>query len=546
MSRKTAILSNINISPLVRELKNDSLIEVYEPEGYGNELGYLLNPNSSYHVFGPEATFIWMDVAEYLGHETDVENAKARIRQWFGTFLACLKSEVSYFVSDVHWWGNEILVGENKLNQKQIEYIWMQELQKVCKENSNVYSLSYACIIEEIGVRNAYSSKMWYMGKIAHTQAVFEQMAVEVRRKVTLLSRVPKKVLVLDLDNTLWGGLAGEHDVHPIVLSEDHKGLAYKNLQRVILQMKKSGVMLAICSKNNREDAMEILQNHPHMVLRPENFVAMEINWERKPDNLRKIAQTLNVGLDSFVFFDDSDVEREMVEKMLPEVTVAQFPAKAENLAEGMLDIYRSYFEVLKITEEDREKTALYFANTKRQELQNSVTDFRGYLRELEMQIVWENPGNNKERLLQLVNKTNQFNLTTKRYEAAELEKVLENDQKQVYLYRVTDKFGDNGIVGVVIVDTTKETPLIEEFTMSCRVMGRQIEDYVLDYVEEDIKKMGFHTLEALYIPTAKNGPVEKLYDRMGYEIIEESAAQKRYRLELECKPAREFFVKES
>lgn len=546
MNRKIALLSNINMNPLLRMLKSTAGLEVYETEGYGNELGLLLNPDSSYHAFGPEAVFFWMDLPELLGQAPEPAAAGERIGQWFAALEAGLEEGGSYFISDAFLWGAETAVGSAPFIREEIERIWMQELEKICRKHGNVYPLEYRSIIEELGTAKAFSKKMWYMGKIAHTQAAMDKLQEAVLHKLDLLYRMPKKVLVLDLDNTLWGGLAGEHDVEPVVLSEEHKGQAYKNMQRVILQMKQKGVILAIASKNNEEDAMEILKKHPHMLLRPEDFVSRKINWEPKADNIRQMAEELNLGLDSFVFFDDSEAEREQIRQMLPEIAVPQFPRKAEELAPAMLEIYRKYFEKLKVTEEDLVKTRMYEENTRRHAFQQRMKGYYdAFLKQLQIRIVEEDPKENENRLLELVNKTNQFNLTTKRYEPALISAILKDKAKRVHLYRAVDKFGDNGIIGVLILDISGEAAVIEEFTLSCRVMGRQIEDYIIHRAEQEAQKLGFRAMEALYIPTAKNKPVEGLYERLGYEVIRQEEGRKTYRMPLEEIPERKYYIRE-
>ena len=338
--------------------------------------------------------------------------------------------------------------------------------------------------------------------------------------------------------------MAGAHDTAPIELSEEHTGLAYKNLQRVILQMQSQGVLLAIVSKNNEQDAMEILEHHPHMVLRSETFAAKRINWQPKHENIREIARELNLGTDSFVFWDDNPTERELTKEMLPEVAVPDFPDKPEELAPAMAEIYKEYFAKPSITEEDRKKTAQYAANTARQELEKQAGSFEDYLKQLEIVMTRVSPEKHMERLTQLVNKTNQFNLTTKRYTQGQMAELLQEEGKRVYLYSVADRFGDNGIVAAVIVnlgagcvvsDRTADggetsdlpglpgCPVVEEFVMSCRVMGKNIEYAIMEDVEADLRESGYVFLRGIYLPTAKNQPVAELYDRLGYQRLEDA-----------------------
>ena len=348
-------------------------------------------------------------------------------------------------------------------------------------------------------------------------------MAEEIVHLSEVAARTPKKVLLLDLDNTLWGGLAGENDHTPIKLSEDHEGLAYKNLQRVIAQMQSQGVILGIVSKNNEEDAMELIKNHPHMVLRLEAFAAKRINWQPKPENIREIAKELNLGLDSFVFWDDNPAERQLVKAVLPQVMVPDFPEKPEELAKAMAGVYRRYFEKETVTAEDLEKTKQYAQNAMRKDLEARAVDFESYLKQLDMELICEDPLKNLERLVQLINKTNQFNLTTRRYDRQTLQGFLEDGRHRVFLYRVKDCFGDNGIVSAVIIRLPENfAPIIDTFVMSCRVMGRNLEYDILADVEEQLYKEGYKSLIGEYLPTKKNKPVENLYETLGYEKLPE------------------------
>ena len=371
---RLAVLSNVNMNMVIRMLQKQA--EVYDAEGYGNELGALLNPASSYHAFQPDITFLIMDLAELLEHDYDPQTAKERIENWFQTLEGCLPEHGVFYVSDAYLWAVELAVLADPERKQQLESLWSAALQQLTEKHSNVRIFPYRWIIEHQGEEKAFSLKMWYMGKVLLGMETQSLLAEKILQQAELEERIPKKVLVLYLDNTLWGGLAGETDHTPVLLSEDHSGLAYKNLQRVIKLMQKQGVLLAIASKNNEEDAMEILEHHPHMLLGPEDFAARRINWDPKPDNIRKMAEELNLGTDSFVFFDDSEAEREMVRQMLPEVTVPDFPARPEELAPCMAKIYEEYFARAVITKEDREKTAQYRANAGRNAMAEQAVSF--------------------------------------------------------------------------------------------------------------------------------------------------------------------------
>ncbi|MDE7224484.1 MAG: HAD-IIIC family phosphatase [Acetatifactor sp.] len=547
MSKKIALLSNVNMNYVIRLLKEEH--QIYEAEGYGNELGILMNEQSSYYVFGPEITFLIIDLMELLGHELCLpENGEteipARLRSWLETMDGCIRPGQVYYLSDAWLWGPEIGALPAPCIRQQLENKWLQGLEWLRQRHENVRIFPYRQIIGALGEENSFSLKMWYLGKILHTNEAQKRLAQEITAVVETEQRVPKKVLLVDLDNTLWGGLAGEREHKPLELSEDHRGLAYKNAQRVLKLIEQSGAVLGIVSKNNEEDALEVIRRHPHMVLREEDFVIRRINWRPKHENIREIAESLNLGLDAMVFWDDSPAERELVKQMLPQVEVPDFPDRPEELPRALAEIYKKYFQKPRLTAEDREKTRQYAQNEQRSQLEQRVGSYEEYLRRLQIRIQPVEPKEHMERLVQLVNKTNQFNLTTMRYTQEEMQKIVEDPSKKVYLYRVEDCFGDYGIVSAAIVDLTKEVPVIEEWVLSCRVMGRQVEDALLEHMESGLRQEGYICLRGRYVPTAKNKPVEELYDRLGYRVLrQEDGGEKVYEISLKERPVRTYYA---
>ena len=534
-NKSIAILSNVNMNALVRILAKDTLI--YQPEGYGNELGILMNSESSYHAFAPDITFLLMDLCELVNHETEEAQSRDLIHSWFDTLKKCLKSDKIYYVNDGFYFSVESELLENTDVRERVEDIWRAELKELCSQHTNVRVFPYRQLILSMGSESAFSMKMWYMGKILLSTEAQKKLAQIILHKVKLESRVPKKVLLLDLDNTLWGGLAGEHEITPIELSDEHIGGAYKNLQRVIAQVQRQGVILGIVSKNNENDAENLLMNHSHMILKSDDFAIKKINWLPKNENIISIAKELNLGLDSFVFFDDNPQERLLIKQMLPQVTVPEFPEKPENLAPCMIQIFREYFEKAALTQEDFEKTKQYADNAKRQALQdkmmNGAGSFDEYLKTLEIKIIRENPEEYTNRLLDLLNKTNQFNLTTIRHEHGDLKDILNHTDKRVFLYRIQDCFGDYGIVAAVIVSVEGTTATIDEFVMSCRVMGKNIEMGIVSDVETSLLQEGCKDIIGCFSPTKKNMPVENLYDRLGYKKYIEEDGKQLYRNDL-------------
>lgn len=518
---KVAILSNTNIEPVNRYLFDLGNNQVFTSRGYGNELGILLNKQSELYAFEPEIVFVLIDQMELINHDLELTRSKGIIDEWFGLFERALNEDIIYYISDAFLYGIEagVLFDDGILHR--IEAYWNELLFEVVSKYHNVRLFSLGSLIRKIGVRETFSEKMWYMGKILYSVDFIRILAKEIYHRINLEVRQSKKVLLLDLDNTLWKGIAGESDSDPIILSDEGIGLAFKNFQRSLKIIKSQGVVLGIVSKNNETDAMDILTNHPHMILRPCDFGIIKINWKNKVENILQISDELNVGLDSMIFIDDNPVEQSFVREALPEVIVPVFPANPENLLVWLEKLYREYFEKPTIVEEDRNKTLQYQANALRKNLMESALDYEEYLDKLEMKLYRVDPVNNRNRLLQLLNKTNQFNLTTKRYNEQEIGRIVEDKDSEVFLYGVVDKFGDNGIVIAAIVEYG-DSAIISEFTMSCRVMGRMIENTVIDEIERSAQTRGYDELMGIYIPTNKNRPVQGLYDSFGYKRIGE------------------------
>lgn len=518
--KKLALLSNVNMDYVIRLIRKRA--QIWPGEGYGNELGMMTNPASSYNAYKPDITFLVLDIMELLEHDLDPEAAEKRVDAWFAVFGGALLPERLYYISDACLWGPELAVLAEPGRKTVLEQIWQQRLEELCASRGNVRILPYHQLLEKLGEETAFSEKMWYMGRIPLGNEAQRRLCKLILDKVKTECRTPKKVLLLDLDNTLWGGLTGEREHTPVELSEEHGGLAYKNEQRVLLQMQKQGVLLGIVSKNNEADALAILEGHPHMVLKPEAFAIRRINWRQKHENILEIARELNLGLDSFVFWDDSPQERQLVKELLPQVEVPDFPERKEDLPSAMAEIYHKYFEKPLVTKEDLSRTAQYAANTARKELQASAGSFGEYLRQLEIKAVRVDPKAHMDRLIQLMNKTNQFNMTTRRYTTGEMARLLEDPGRKIFLYRVSDRFGDNGIVAAAITDLRGNVPVLTDFCMSCRVMGRHIEDALVEDMEKDLGEKGFGRLRALFLPTAKNHPAADLYERLGYRRLTE------------------------
>jgi FkbH-like protein len=397
--------------------------------------------------------------------------------------------------------------------------------------NTALYDLASQCdnvkVIDFAHFLDACKSEEWMdwryffisqMGLNPRLSGSFEEwFATQIRA----IEMKRKKCLVLDLDNTLWGGVLGEDGINGIATGGDYPGKVFLLFQQQILELSRQGIILAVCSKNNIEDVRQVWREHPDMLLKEEHFAALRINWNNKADNIREMAEELNIGLDSFVFLDDSPSERALVKRFLPEVTVPDFPAQPYMLPVFFKKTVEQYFAVYALTDEDKAKTKQYKDNVQRIQAQRSFTNMEEYLRWLEIELTIVDVDDlTLARAAQMTQKTNQFNLTTRRYTDADLRSKLAVGSR-IFTLSVRDKFGDSGITGLCIIDFTDETAYIDSFLLSCRILGKQIEDAFLNFVLNNLKQQGIQVVQAQYIPTAKNMQVKDFYAKNGFIIIE-------------------------
>jgi len=392
-------------------------------------------------------------------------------------------------------------------------------------------------VLLQVGRHAFFDRRYWYAAQFPFAP----EAAREIARRVTSIGVVLKtpraKVLVLDADNTLWGGIVGEDGIDGIALGPDYPGVAYRDLQRRILDFQQRGLILALCSKNNSADVDQILQDHPHQILRARHFAARRVNWLPKADNLAALAQELKLGLDSFLFLDDSDHECAAVRHALPQVEVIQTPARPLDVPTCLDQVAR--LEVLTLTAEDLAKTEMYAQERHRRELCESVGMDNGgvgdYLERLGMKMqVHLNPETHFSRLSQLSQKTNQFNLTTRRYDEQQMKAFIAAGDWLVADFSLADVFGDSGVVGLALLRlrAPREAEL-DTFLMSCRVIGRHAEAAFLHALLRQLDTQGVVTVVADFIPTAKNALATLFLSDQGFELC----ADGRYRRDLSANP---------
>ncbi|HVP72507.1 MAG TPA: HAD-IIIC family phosphatase, partial [Phycisphaerales bacterium] len=370
-----------------------------------------------------------------------------------------------------------------------------------------------------IGKRTWFNDRYWHMSK----QAVsLEALPALARHTVAVIAAdlgLSKKCLVLDLDNTLWGGVIGEDGLGGIRIGHgDAVGEAYLGFQQAIKSLQARGVILAVNSKNNDADAREPFLKHPEMALKLDDFAMFIANWERKPDNMRRIAQTLNIGLDSIVFADDNPAEREIMRQFVPEVEVLTLPGDPSGFARALGEYLM--FETNAFTAEDAAKTEQYRAKAQIAQLEASSGSIEDFYRSLQMQAVIE-PFDEMHlpRIVQLLGKTNQFNLTTRRHGEAQVRAFM-NDPNCVHWYlKLRDRFAEHGLVSMIIAKRVDGGVMdVDTWLMSCRVIGRTVESELLSHVSEAARRLGCTAIRGTYIPTAKNGMVKDIFAQFGFE----------------------------
>lgn len=384
-----------------------------------------------------------------------------------------------------------------------------------------------------IGALASRDERGWFESKQPCSPALMVEVAREVAQLIGSLKRPPKKVLALDLDNTLWGGVVAEDGLEGIELGDTSpRGEAFKAFQKYIVSLKDRGTLLGVCSKNDFAKAAEPFEKHPDMVLRMDDIVSFKANWESKADNLRQMASDLNLGLDSFVFVDDNPAEIEIVRQFAPEVTTILLGPDPAGYVAQLQDC--RLFEPRTITAEDAERTSQYRSDAQRKELQASVTDMNSYLESLGMEaVISEFTPVDVPRLSQLINKSNQFNLTTRRRSEAEVIAVMNDPTHVGYSVRLKDRFGDHGLISIVIGKKAGDTMEIDTWLMSCRVLKRQVEDEVLNELARLARARACSRLEGVYLPTPKNEMVRDFYSQMGFSLRAENGQSREFELNL-------------
>jgi FkbH-like protein len=531
---RLAVLSSSTINHLppairVAGLRRRMMIDVHTG-AYGQYRQDLLDSASSLHKFAPQIVLFSISARDTIAGvpltatvdevgETivrSIDELRLLWRKAREAFNATIIQQTFLDITEPVFGSYDRLVpGAPARVVKQLN----DQLLRAAAQDS-VLLLDVAHASERDGIDAWFDKGSWLHGKLEIAPQAAALYGDMVGRIVAAQRGLSKKCLVLDLDNTLWGGVVGDDGLEGLVLGEGSAvGEAHLAVQRYAKQLKERGIILAVCSKNDHAVAESAFRDHPEMLLRRPDISAFMANWDDKAENLKAIAAQLNIGLDSLVFVDDNPVERARIRQSLPMVTVPELPKDIAHYVRCLADA--GYFEAVAFTSEDRQRTEQYAANAEREAFLKSSGSMDDFLRALQMSAVFgQFRTADLVRVTQLFNKTNQFNTTTRRYTAEEVANFAAAAETMTLQFRLLDKHGDNGIVSAMILRPDSKQPEvfeIDNWVMSCRVFGRQLEFEAMNIAVEQARGRGMKALRATYIPTPKNGVISELYPSLGF-----------------------------
>jgi FkbH-like protein len=546
-SLRLAILGGYSLYPLHELIEHlceteGQPLELWQGD-YDNYIAEIMDDASELYTFAPHVVFVLPAERRcaYTGHLTDPRplvqaeaqravdsllelarkvNAQTRAEVILTNFLLPARHDLGAFRS-------RTLASDWTFRQ------WVN-LELGLAAPPYLHLCDWQFLANRLGGLAARDERSWFETKQPCSPALLADLAREAAHLILALKRAPKKVLVLDLDNTLWGGVVADDGLEGIELGDTSpRGEAFKAFQKYIRSLKQRGVLLAVCSKNDFAKAAEPFEKHPDMVLKMDDLVSFKANWDPKSDNIRAMAPELNLGLDSFVFVDDNPAEIEIVRQFLPQVTPILLGPDPAGYVAQLAD--SRLFEPRSITAEDAERTSQYRSEVQRKTLEASVTDMPAYLESLQMEaVIREFTSVDVPRLSQLINKSNQFNLTTRRRSEAEVLAVMNDPAHIGYSVRLRDRFGDHGLISIIVGKKDGEALQIDTWLMSCRVLKRQVEEEVLNELARLARLKQCARLHGVYLPTPKNEMVRDFYPRMGFTLTAESEQKREFELPLE------------
>lgn len=525
---RVAVLSSFTIDPLaapfrIALLERDVLPDLYFGP-YGQFERDIRAEESGLHAFAPDVCYLHLTIdavvpgaaARDLG-----EAAVARAAEDLGELMRAFRRRSTADLVVANFVGGARFPYRTTRDP---EAAAIQRLNDALRETAasvtGCHVLDFDSLASYHGRAAVADARLRHIARMELGQTILPMLATQLAAHVLALRGLGRKCVVVDLDNTLWGGIVGEDGPSGIQLGPEYPGSAFVEFQNDLLALRRRGILLAVASKNDRADGLEVIDRHPAMVLRRDAFAAMRIDWQDKPRNLAAIAAELGIGVDSLVFIDDSPAERELMRTMLPAVLTPEWPSDPVRFSEALRAL--PDFEVAALTAEDLARPEMYAAERRREELQRRMGSEEDYLARLEMVVdVGEAEPDELPRVAQLMQKTNQFNLTTRRRTLSEIERLHRATDARIYVLKNEDAFGDNGLVGVAIVrvvgGAARPVWEIDSLLMSCRALGRTIERFFVDHLVREAHAAGAVRVVGEYVPTPKNDLVRTFYADAGF-----------------------------
>ena len=537
MSCRLAILGNVSTQFLTTAIRGYAAFEklplsVYDAD-YNQIEAQLLDPSSEVYGFAPDSILIWIGTDKLYEEFLDL-SLESR-----PGFSESIMSKITMYwdLISQHSRANIMQMNFTEIDDKafgnyscKVDSAFVYQIRKLnymlaeaMRLRKNVYPIDLLSIQIQLGVSVFYDAPLYYNAKMTVSTDALPYVAkavVDVQKALT--GRI-NKCVVLDLDNTVWGGVIGDDGMNNIEIGELGRGHVFTDFQRWLKQLKECGIILCVCSKNNEETAKKPFEEHDEMILRLSDIALFVANWDDKASNVRLIQKTLNIGMDSLVFIDDNPFERNLIRQMIPEIEVPELPEDPA-LYLGYLQ-EQNYFETASFTGAGSDRTKLYQAEFERTKLMTSFDSLDSYLESLEM-IGEAKPFEEQKfsRIAQLTQRSNQFNLRTVRYTDADIQSIANDPDYITLYYTLRDKFGDHGLVGVIIMKKENAEQLfIDTWLMSCRVLKRGMEEYIVNCFMREAKKRGYMRVCGEYIPTQKNTMVKDIYKTMGFEKVSEN-----------------------
>ena len=537
---RVAILRSYTVETIEPVLKLRLLLDGFRPSfwfgGYNQYVQEILDPDSLLYRFRPNLVLMMLRLEEVMPDFID-EFAGRPASEWDERIAAKARELGSLAARMEKAFPAQIIV--QNMTPPRAGYFGIHDPQRANGQSYLVHKLNQGLAVEFAhrqgvflwdfdrlvrarGYDSLYDPKMWYVSRNPYKQSAYPAIADDLMRYIrSALGRI-KKCVVLDLDNTLWGGIVGEDGIEGISLGHDYPGNCYRDFQKELLKLYHRGILLAINSKNNEADAFEVIDNHPGMMLRRKHFAAYRINWQDKASNLKAIAQELNIGIDSMVFIDDNPRECELVRRECGECDVLCLTDKPY-LIPRFLDSVPG-LECIRITEEDTQRGEMYQTQLVRGQAAASFDNIEGFWESLELEVKIEPVrAFSVPRIAQLTQRTNQMNLTTRRYTEAEVEALGRDPSWRVVSVAAKDRFGDHGIVGVMFIKINDDDCRIDTFLMSCRVLGLGVEQYMIAFASAVAKRAKVKKLVGEYIPTSKNKVAADMYPKLGFKKLSDT-----------------------